>query len=326
MEVIIYSAAALFLGFLLDTVVGDPQGWYHPVMAIGWLIEHMERFLRRMFPQSAAGERLAGVVLAAVIPAVFTMGSGAALFVCYRIHPAVGILAEALMCGSLLAAKSLKTESLQVAKELEEEGLEAAREAVSMIVGRDTDRLDEPGVIKAAVETVAENTSDGVIAPLLFMACFGGAGGFFYKSVNTMDSMVGYQNDAYQYFGTAAAKLDDLVNFIPARVSALMMVAACALCCMNPREAWRIFRRDRKKHASPNSAQTEAVMAGALGIRLAGDAWYFGKKKEKPFIGDNLRPVEREDIARSNRLMYYTTGLTAAAVLAVKCGVLLIGC
>ena len=286
-----YRTLALFLGIMLDFLIGDPKGWYHPVMAIGWLIHHLEQMLRRLFPNTKIGERLAGFLLALLVPGITTLTALAALILCYRIHPVAGIVVEAMMCGSLLATKSLRTESMKVAEALDAEGLNAGRKAVSMIVGRDTQRLDEAGVIRAAVETVAENTSDGIVAPLLFMACFGGAGGFFYKAVNTMDSMVGYKNDTYQYFGTAAAKLDDLVNLLPARVSALLMIAACPFSGQNGREAWRIFRRDRYCHASPNSAQTEAVMAGALGVQLAGDAWYFGKNYQKPSIGDDVRQV-----------------------------------
>ena len=318
-----YRTLALFLGIMLDFLIGDPKGWYHPVMAIGWLIHHLEQMLRRLFPNTKIGERLAGFLLALLVPGITTLTALAALILCYRIHPVAGIVVEAMMCGSLLATKSLRTESMKVAEALDAEGLNAGRKAVSMIVGRDTQRLDEAGVIRAAVETVAENTSDGIVAPLLFMACFGGAGGFFYKAVNTMDSMVGYKNDTYQYFGTAAAKLDDLVNLLPARVSALLMIAACPFSGQNGREAWRIFRRDRYCHASPNSAQTEAVMAGALGVQLAGDAWSFGKKYQKPSIGDDVRPVEREDIARSCRLMYDTVYLTAAIVLMLRCAIFL---
>lgn len=314
----LYSTIALFLGILVDLVIGDPKGWPHPVIAIGWLIAHLERSLRRLFPETKRGERLAGIVLTVMVVGISILLPAAVLWCSYRLHPMAGILVEAWFCGRLLAAKSLKTESIKVAYALEREGLAVGRQAVSMIVGRDTERLDEAGVIRAAVETVAENTSDGVIAPLLFMAFFGGTGGFFYKAVNTMDSMVGYKNDIYQYFGTAAAKWDDFVNFIPARVSAVMMTAASFFCGRKMREAWRIFRRDRFCHASPNSAQTEAVMAGALQIQLAGEAWYFGKKYQKPTIGDDIRPVELADIARSNRLMMATFFLTAAVVLALK--------
>ncbi len=322
MGVGIYSAIALFLGILFDFLVGDPQGWYHPVMAVGWLVKKTEQALRGIFPHTPKGERLAGGVLAAVVAGCSVLVPGAFLFACYRVHPVAGILLETLMCGSLLAAKSLKMESMRVAKSLEEGGLDAGREAVSMIVGRDTKGLSEAGVIKAAVETVAENTSDGVVAPMFYMALFGGVGGFFYKSVNTMDSMVGYKNEAYQYFGTAAAKLDDILNFIPARVSAVAMALSCPLCGMDMRGAFRIFLRDRYCHASPNSAQTEAVMAGALKVQLAGDAWYFGKKHKKPTIGDDIRPVELEDIRRSNRLMYAAAILCAALFLGIKAAVL----
>jgi adenosylcobinamide-phosphate synthase len=206
---------------------------------------------------------------------------------------------------------------------------EQARSAVSMIVGRDTDRLDEDGIIKAAVETVAENTADGVIAPMFYLAIGGGLLGVLYKSINTMDSMVGYKNERYLDFGRYAAKLDDIANYIPSRLAALLMIAGTGLCrlmeCVrmtynsargehreviyNPGNAWRIHRRDRRKHASPNSAQTESVCAGALGIRLAGDAWYFGQKVEKPYIGDDLRRIEAEDIRRANILLYATSFL-----------------
>lgn len=184
--------------------------------------------------------------------------------------------------------------------------LEQARQTVSMIVGRDTECLDEEGIAKAAIETVAENTSDGVVAPMLYLAVGGPVLGFLYKAVNTMDSMVGYKNNEYLYFGRAAAKLDDFVNFLPARISACLMIAASFLAGshFSTRGAWTIYKRDRKKHASPNSGQTEAVCAGALSIRLAGDASYFGKAVKKPYIGEAVRGVEYEDIKRVDDLMY----------------------
>lgn len=313
-----YSGIALLFGVLWDFAVGDPQRWYHPVTAVGRLISGLEKVLRPLFPRTKTGERLAGILLAVLVAGCSTAVPAAALFVCYRIHPALGILLESLMCGMLLAAKSLKTESMKVARALETEGLEAGRKAVSMIVGRDTDGLDETGVVKAAVETVAENTSDGIVAPMCFMALFGGAGVFFYKSINTMDSMVGYKNETYRYFGTAAARLDDIVNFIPARISALLMICGSLFCGLDAKGAWRIYKRDRYCHASPNSAQTEAVMAGALQIQLAGDAWYFGEKHEKPFIGDPIRPAEVKDIERSGHLMYITAILSAVLLTMLK--------
>ena len=211
---------------------------------------------------------------------------------------------EVFWSFQILAAKSLKSESMKVYAALKEGDLPKARKAVSMIVGRDTQKLTEEGVAKAAVETVAENSSDGVIAPLLFLALGGPALGFFYKAVNTLDSMVGYKNDTYLYFGRFSAKLDDVLNFIPSRISGLLLVLASPLAGLSMEGAWKIFRRDRRNHASPNSAQTEAAAAGALGVQLAGDAYYFGKLYKKPTIGDPLRPVEYEDIRRVNRLMY----------------------
>ena len=227
------------------------------------------------------------------------------------------------MCYQLFAVRALKDESMKVYRALKKPDLSEARQAVSMIVGRDTDRLDEAGVTKAAVETVAENTSDGIIAPMLYMAVGGPVLGWIYKAVNTMDSMVGSKNETYLYFGRCAAKLDDLVNFIPARISAVMMMLACIPCRFDRRGAARIFRRDRLNHASPNSAQTEAVMAGALGVQLAGDAWYFGKRYKKKTIGDAGRPVEPEDIPRANRLLYGSAALSLAVFLLVRWGILL---
>ena len=198
---------------------------------------------------------------------------------------------------------------------------DAARYAVSMIVGRDTKVLDQNGICRAAVETVAENASDGVVAPLCFMLLLGPVGGFFYKSINTMDSMLGYKNDKYLYFGRAAAKTDDFVNFIPARVSALAMIIVSPFCGLDIKGAWRIFKRDRMKHASPNSAQTESVCAGALGLRLSGDAVYGGVIHKKEYIGDPIREIEPRDITRANRLMYVSSALVLILILAVRTAV-----
>lgn len=317
MELFSCTTIALFLGVILDFILGDPHGWWHPVIGIGKIITKTEHIVRSIFPKTKRGERIGGGGLAVVVIVVSVAIPAILLYIAYHLHWVAGMLLEAIMCYTMLAAKSLKVESMKVANALEQEGLEAGRKAVSMIVGRDTQRLDETGVIKAAVETVAENTSDGVIAPLIFMGIFGAVGGFFYKSINTMDSMIGYKNEKYQYFGTVAAKLDDIVNFIPARISAIIMVVSAFLCGMDGKGAFRIFKRDRYNHASPNSAQTESVMAGALGVQLAGDAWYFGVKHEKPTIGDAKRPVELRDIQRSNRLMYMTTVLTVITILVI---------
>ena len=249
-----------------------------------------------------------GIILAVIVPVMSALMSAMILLIAYKLHPILGVMIEAIMTYQILAAKCLKVESMKVYKSLKEEGLAAARKAVSMIVGRDTQVLDETGVAKAAIETVAENTSDGVIAPMLYTALGGPVFGFVYKAINTMDSMVGYKNDRYLYFGRAAAKLDDVANYLPARICAFLMIG-CAFIGgkeFDGRRAFRIYKRDNRKHASPNSAQTEAVCAGALGIQLAGDASYFGKVVKKPYIGDSVRAVEFEDIRRVNKLMYLT--------------------
>ena len=306
------SLLALLAGFLLDLLIGDPHFLYHPVRLVGALISFLEKWIRKLFPKTERGEFFGGILMAVLViavttavPALLVFGAG---FWCVQAR----FVVETILCYWLLATKSLKDESMKVYQKLKENDLPGARYAVSMIVGRDTENLSETGVTKAAVETIAENTSDGVIAPLLFLALGGPALGFLYKSINTMDSMVGYKNDKYLYFGRCAAKLDDVVNYIPARISAWLMILASACECMNWKNAEKIYKRDRYCHASPNSAQTEAVMAGALEVQLAGDAVYFGKVVKKPTIGDDIRPVEAEDIERANHLMYLTSFLGLA--------------
>jgi len=318
------------VGCILDLILGDPHWLWHPVRGIGKMIEWTERGLRRLFgirpekeadigKKKAAGILLALVVLTAALAVTFGL-----LTLAGMIHPAFRIALECIICYQVLAMRSLKAESMKVCHALKKGDVEAARSAVSMIVGRDTGRLTAEGITKAAVETVAENTSDGVVAPLLYLFVFGVYGGVAYKAVNTMDSMVGYRNDRYLYLGSFAARLDDVCNFIPARVSALCMIAAAFLLGLDGRRAVCIFRRDRYCHASPNSAQTEAVCAGALGVELAGDAWYAGILHRKPVIGDAVREVEPEDIVRANRLLYVTSGIvfvTGILILAVLAGI-----
>ncbi len=311
------TLAALLTGYVLDLIFGDPRQIYHPIRIIGNLIAVLEKGIRKVFPKTSRGELAGGTVLVVLVVLICTAVPAALLGLAAWIHPAVYWLLASFWCWQILATKSLKTESMKVYAPLKEGDLPAARRAVAMIVGRDTERLTEEGVAKAAVETVAENTSDGIVAPLIFLALGGPALGFFYKAVNTMDSMVGYKNERYLYFGRTAARLDDVLNFLPSRISAWLMILAAAFLGMDGKNAKRIYLRDRRNHASPNSAQTEAVMAGALRVQLAGDAWYFGELYKKPTIGDPFRAVEPEDIVRANRLMY----LTSALALAV-CGIL----
>lgn len=307
---IILMLLALPAGFVLDLLFGDPLGACHPVVLIGKLISACEKLFRRLFPKTKTGENLAGMVLWITVCVISFGVPFVILALCYRVNPWLYFAAETFFCWQMLAVRSLKNESMKVYDALETGGIGDARAAVSMIVGRDTERLDDAGVTKAAVETVAENTSDGVAAPILYFAVGGSALGFLYKAVNTMDSMLGYIEQPYKNIGLVPAKLDDVFNFIPSRIAALFMLAAGKLLGMDSKNGWRIFKRDRYNHASPNSAQTESVCAGLLRVQLGGDAWYHKELHKKKTIGDDLRPVEHEDIPRSCRLLYGTSLLT----------------
>lgn len=326
-----YHIIAFIAGFVLDLLIGDPHFIPHPVRLIGSLISFLDKRLNSDVKYNSSENEAnltkykRGVLLAfTVIFATFTV-SVIILVAAYSINLYVGVIAEAVMTWQILATKCLRVESMRVYDALRTDGVEAGRRAVSMIVGRDTSVLDEAGVTRAAVETVAENTSDGVIAPMLYTAIGGPVLGFVYKAVNTMDSMLGYKNDKYMYFGRFAARLDDVVNFIPARISAYLMIIATFIGGrqFDGRNAYRIFKRDRFNHASPNSAQTESVCAGALRVQLAGDAVYFGRLVKKKYIGDGLREIEYEDIKRANRLMYITAFLCELLSVAVMSLVLM---
>lgn len=309
-----YHIFAFIAGFVLDLLIGDPHFIPHPVRLIGSLISFCDKRLNCDAGYNISEKKLnlikykRGMLLVfTVIFATFAI-SVIIIVAAYSINLYAGVIAEAVMTWQILATKCLRVESMRVYDALRTDGVDAGRRAVSMIVGRDTSVLDAVGVTRAAVETIAENTSDGVIAPMLYTAIGGPVLGFVYKAVNTMDSMLGYKNDKYMYFGRFAARLDDVVNFIPARISAYLMIAAAFIGGrqFDGKNAYRIFKRDRFNHASPNSAQTESVCAGALRVQLAGDAVYFGKLVKKKYIGDGLREIEYEDIKRANRLMYIT--------------------
>ena len=315
-------AAAVLCGFFMDLCLGDPDWMPHPVIYMGKAISALEKFLRRKFPDTQKGLLMAGAALAAILPLGSFLMAAAAIYLAGLVHPVLAFLLETLWCWQALAVKGLYTESMRVKKKLEEQDLPGARSAVARIVGRDTQNLDAAGVAKAAIETVAENFSDGVAAPLFYLVIGGAPLGLCYKAINTMDSMVGYKNDQYLYFGRAAAKLDDLVNLIPSRLAALLLIVSAYLLRYDGKNAYRIWRRDRRNHKSPNSAQTESACAGALGLRLAGDAWYFGKLVPKPYIGDEIHPIEPQDIRRVNRLMYGAAGIMGLLALVMRAVIL----
>ena len=320
----INSTIALAIGFILDLIFGDPYWLPHPIRFIGNLISNGEKLIRGNKEKSAERQRVEGVILAVSVIVISTIIPIIILVAARMINNYLGLAIESFMCYQILATKGLKTESMKVYKKLAEEDLEGARYAVSMIVGRDTKALDEAGVAKAAVETVAENTSDGIIAPMIFMAIGGAPLGFFYKAINTLDSMIGYKNDKYLNFGRFAAKLDDIANYIPARISAYLMIFASFILGFNYKGAFNIYSRDKYNHASPNSAHTESVCAGALNIQLAGNAYYFGKLYEKPTIGDDLRPINYDDIKKANKLLYATAFICLAAVEIIKWAIIVI--
>ena len=309
---------AVLGGFVLDAIFGDPAWLPHPVVLMGKAITALEKRLRTQFPKTPQGELCGGAVLAAVLPVGTFLITALVCRLAAALHPLAELAVQMFWCAQALAAKGLAQESRNVYKELQKQDLPAARKAVARIVGRDTQNLTAEGVTKAAVETVAENASDGVIAPLLYMLLGGAPLALTYKAINTMDSMLGYKNQKYLYFGRAAARLDDVANYLPSRLAGLLWVAAAALTGSSARGAWKIWRRDRHNHASPNSAQTESACAGALGVQLAGPAYYFGEYYDKPTIGDALRPVEPKDILRADRMMYAESLLALALGIALR--------
>lgn len=298
----------VFIGFVLDLIFGDKPNPYHMIRLLGHLISFLEKRIRSLLKLELNPSKIralfGGCLLVLLTITFYNLPIGLLLWASFQISPYLYYGIAALICYQMIALKDLKEESLRVYLDLKSRDVQAARYSLSMIVGRDTTVLDEDGIIKASIETIAENSSDGVIAPLFYMFLLGPLGGTLYKSVNTLDSMVGYMNEKYLYFGRCSAKLDDLVNFIPARISSLLMWLSGLYLGCPIKGAWRIFWRDRRKHHSPNAGLTEAMMAGLLSIQLAGDAIYHGQIKKKPFIGDLIKPVELKDIKVAHQLLY----------------------
>lgn len=317
------SLVALVMGYILDLIFGDPYWMPHPVRFIGNLISILEKVIRRFMPKTKRGEYIGGIILTVMVVSISMVIPLVIILMAKSINTYLALTVETFMCYQILATKSLKVESMKVYDELEKNDLPSARKAVSMIVGRDTKDLTFSGVAKAAVETVAENTSDGIIAPMIFIAIGGAQMGFFYKAINTMDSMVGYKNEKYMNFGRFAAKLDDVVNYLPARISAYQMILSSFFLRYDYKNAFKIYKRDRYNHASPNSAQTESVCAGALDVQLAGNAYYFGKLYEKPTIGDDIREINYDDIKKANRLLYCTSFISIVIISVIKITIIL---
>jgi len=301
---------AIVAGFILDLIFGDPHSLPHPICLIGNLISFLERNLRKVFGFSNTGLLFGGGVLVLVVISTCFALPYALLYLAGMVNPWLAFALETLMFYQIFATKCLRDESMKVYYALQKGDLDEARLMLSWIVGRDTKNLSEAEVTKGAVETIAENTADGIIAPMFYMFLGGAPLAFLYKGINTMDSMVGYKNEKYLYFGRCAAKLDDVANFIPARITGLLMIGAAYFLNLDVQGAWKTFWRDRYNHLSPNSAMTESVAAGALNIQLGGGHFYFGKWVHKDTIGDDIRPVKAEDIVVTNNLLYMTAVLS----------------
>ena len=311
-------ALPFFLAYLLDLLLGDPPGWPHPVRLLGSIIQYWESVLYQA--RVGAGALFWLAVMATTVVLVFGVLAVAAL-----LPPWGGVAVLAYFLYSGLATRSLHLESLKVEAALVRGDLDAARASLSMIVGRETSHLSLEDIRRAVIETVAENLADGVVAPMFYTLLLGLPGLFIYKAANTMDSMVGYKNYWYAQFGKVTARADDVLNFIPARLTALLMIPTAAALGLDWRGAWRILRRDRGKAASPNAGYPEAAMAGALGVRLGGPSIYFGRQVEKPLIGEPGQPLDQERYRQAVRLLYGTSlamaALTLAGLLAARAGV-----
>lgn len=301
------TVMAIIAGFILDLIFGDPKWLPHPICLIGNTISFFEKILRRLFGSSNSLLLLGGGILVIIVASLSFGLPYLILHWAHSINPLLKLLLETFMFYQIFATKCLQEESMKVYKKLVEGDIVGARKQLSWIVGRDTQELTPDEVAKGAIETVAENATDGIVAPMFYMFLGGAPLAFLYKAINTMDSMVGYKNEKYLYFGRCAARLDDVFNYVPARLTALLMIIASYFLDYDYRKAKSIFWRDRYNHLSPNSAQTESVCAGALNIQLGGGHFYFGKFVPKATIGDALREVSPDDIKKANNLMYLTT-------------------
>jgi adenosylcobinamide-phosphate synthase len=303
-------------GYILDLIIGDPSNFPHPIRLIGKLIENSEKKLRETYINEK-DERKAGIILWVTVVGLSYIVPFLILFVTFKINIILSVIIESIMCYYIMATKSLRDESMKVYHSLKNNNISEAKKYLSYIVGRDVQNLNSSSIAKAAVETVAENTSDGVIAPMIYIIIGGAPLGFMYKAINTLDSMVGYKNEKYINLGKFSAIADDVANFIPSRISAYLMILASFILKMDYKNAYKIFKRDRFNHASPNSAQTESVCAGSLNVMLGGSNYYGGVLVHKQSIGDDIREVQIEDIEKANKLMFVTSLLCLVLGIAI---------
>lgn len=299
------DALCVVSGYIADLLFGDPPWFPHPVKGIGWAIGKLENPVRRFF----TSERTGGFVLAVVVIGGAFWFTYALVNLSNWIHPRGGFVTSIFFIYTSLAVKDLRMESMRVRRALARRDLAEARAKLAMIVGRDTGNLDEKEIIRATVETIAENIVDGILSPLFYALIGGAPWAIAYKAVNTLDSMVGYKNERYKTFGWASAKIDDAANYIPARLAALLIPIAAWCCGKSGTHALRIAWRDGRKNPSPNSGIPEAAMAGALGVQLGGLNFYSGQPTNKPYIGDDHKPLSLDDVTDSIQITYATSAL-----------------
>ena len=305
----------LTIGFILDLLIGDPNNPFHPVRGIGLLASKLETIFRKLLKNSL---KIAGLIVWMItIILTFAITYGI-IFVCMKINKYLGIIVQGIIIYFCISAKGLVVEGYKVIKYLNEGNIEKSRKQLSYIVGRDTESLDSKGITRAVIETIAENMSDGVIAPILFAGIFGAAGSMAYKAVNTMDSMFGYKNDKYMDFGYFPAKLDDVFNYIPARLTGILIIISSFFLKRDYKNSFKIYKRDRYNHTSPNSAHPEAAMAGALDIQLGGANYYFGKIVEKPVIGDKIKEIEINDVKKTAEILYLSAVMGFILMVIIK--------
>lgn len=305
----------LTIGFILDLIIGDPNNPVHPVRIIGRLCTILEKIMRNIFKNSL---KLAGLIVWIITVAVTFLVTFFIVYIARKVNLYFGIIVEGILIYFCISSKGLVVEGKKVISYLLKNDIIGARKQLSYIVGRDTESLDEKGIVRAVIETIAENMSDGVIAPIFYGGIFGAPLAMAYKAVNTMDSMFGYKNDKYMEFGFFPAKLDDVFNYIPARITGFIIIISSFILGYDYKNSYKIYKRDRYNHTSPNSAHPEAAMAGALKVQLGGSNYYFGKLVEKPTIGDRLKEIETRDVDCTAKVLYLSAFISYLIMIAAR--------